>query len=204
VLRHRQAWSFIVGKFLTDPIWWFFLIWLPDYFKKTRHLDIKNSWVHLVSIYAMITVLSIFGGWITGWLTSRGWSVTRARKTGMFVFAICVLPIALATHVGNWTAVVLIGLAGAAHQAWSANLYTSVSDMFPKRAVASLTGAGSAAGSIGGMIFPILTGLALDHFANGYAIIFGFCSVAYLVAFAANHLLAPRFEPIAINTTPAH
>lgn len=196
VLRHRQAWSFIAAKFLTDPVWWFFLIWLPDYFKKTRGLDIKTSWLHLVTIYTIITVLSIFGGWITGWLTSRGWSVTRARKTGMFVFALCVMPIALATQVGDWAAVCLIGLAGAAHQAWSANLYTTVSDMFPKRAVASLIGVGSTAGSLGGMAFPILTGLVLDQFANGYAIIFGFCSVAYIAAFIINHLLAPRFEPI--------
>ena len=199
VLRHREAWSFIAAKFLTDPVWWFFLIWLPDYFKKTRGLDIKTSWVHLVSIYAIITVLSILGGWVTGWLTSRGWSVTRARKTGMFVFALCVMPIALATSVGNWTAVILIGLAGAAHQAWSANLFTTVSDMFPKRAVASLTGVGSTAGSLGGMAFPILTGMVLDKFANGYTIIFGFCSAAYLLAFAANHLLAPKFEPVAFR-----
>jgi ACS family hexuronate transporter-like MFS transporter len=196
ILRHRQAWSFIAAKFLTDPVWWFFLIWLPDYFKRSRHLDIKNSWPHLVSIYAIITVLSIIGGWITGWLTSRGWTVTRARKTGMFVFALCVMPIALATRVGDWTAVFLIGLAGAAHQAMSANLYTTVSDMFPKRAVASLIGVGSTAGSLGGMGFPLLTGMVLDMFANGYAIIFGFCSVAYLVAFAVNHVLAPRFEPV--------
>ena len=199
VLRHREAWSFIVAKFLTDPVWWFFLIWLPDYFKKTRHLDIKNSWVLLVSIYSIITVLSIFGGWVTGALTSRGWSVTRARKTGMLAFALCVMPIALATRVGDWTAVVLIGLAGAAHQAWSANLYTTVSDMFPKRAVASLTGIGGTAGSLGGMIFPIATGIVLDKFTNGYAIIFGFCSLAYLVAFAVHHLLAPKFEPVAFH-----
>jgi MFS transporter, ACS family, hexuronate transporter len=192
VLGHREAWSFIAAKFLTDPVWWFFLIWLPDYFNKTRHLDVKNSWPHLVGIYAIITVLSIFGGWVTGWLTGRGWSVTRARKTGMFAFALCALPIALATSVGDWTAVV----AGAAHQAWSANLYTTVSDMFPKRAVATLIGVGGTAGSIGGMIFPLVTGVVLDTFADGYAVIFGFCSVAYVLAFAVNHLLAPRFEPI--------
>ncbi|MBW8781372.1 MAG: MFS transporter [Verrucomicrobia bacterium] len=199
VLRHREAWSFIVAKFMTDPVWWFFLIWLPDFFKKTRHLDIKASWVHLVSIYTIITVLSIGGGWVTGWLIRRGWSLTRARKSGMFVFALCVLPIALVTHVGDWAAVVLIGLAGAAHQAWSANLFTTVSDMFPKRAVASLVGVGSMVGSIGGMAFPLITGFLLDRFANGYAIIFGFCSVAYLIAFIANHLLAPKFEPIAFH-----
>ncbi len=199
VLRHREAWSFIVAKFLTDPVWWFFLIWLPDFFKKTRHLDIKNSWLLLVSIYAIITVLSIFGGWVTGFLASRGWTITRARKTGMFIFALAVLPMAIVTQVSDWTAVLLIGLAGAAHQAWSANLYSTVSDMFPKRSVASLTGIGGTAGSLGGMAFPIITGLMLDRFANGYAIIFGFCSVAYLLAFTVNHLLAPRFERVALE-----
>jgi ACS family hexuronate transporter-like MFS transporter len=196
VLRYRQAWAFIAAKFLTDPVWWFFLIWLPDFFKKTRHLDIKNSWSLLVCIYGIITVLSIMGGWVTGFLTSRGWSVTRARKTGMFVFALLVMPIAFVTWGGDWTAVLIIGLAGAAHQAWSANLFTTVSDMFPKRAVATLTGVGTTAGSLGGMLFPIITGMVLDKFENGYAIIFGFCSLAYLVAFAVNHLLAPRFEPV--------
>ena len=196
VLRHREAWSFIAAKFLTDPVWWFFLIWLPDFFKATRHLDLKNSWIYLVSIYSIITVLSIIGGWVTGWLTSRGWSITRARKTGMFVFALCAVPIALVTHVGDWPAVLLIGLAGAAHQAWSANLYTTASDMFPKSAVAKLIGVGGTAGSIGGMIFPWVTGRLLDNFANGYAIVFSFCAAAYLLAFGINHLLAPRFEPV--------
>lgn len=196
ILRHREAWSFIAAKVLTDPVWWFFLIWLPDFFKQTRGLDIKSSWFLLVSIYGIITVLSIIGGWVTGWLTGRGWSVTRARKTGMFVFALCVVPIAFVTQVGDWTAVLLIGLAGAAHQAWSANLFTTVSDMFPKRVVASLIGIGSTAGTLGGMAFPILTGMILDKYTNGYALIFGFCSVAYLVAFAVNYLLAPKFEPV--------
>ncbi len=199
VLRHRQAWAFIAAKFLTDPVWWFFLIWLPDFFKETRHLDIKASWVLLVSIYSIVTVLSIAGGWVTGWLTTQGWSVTRARKTGMLIFALCVLPISIVTVVGDWPAVLLIGLAGAAHQAWSANLYTTVSDMFPKRAVATLIGLGSTAGSLGGIGFPLLTGALLDHFANGYAIVFGFCSVAYLIGFAVNHALARKFEPIAFN-----
>ena len=93
LLKYRQTWSFIVAKFMTDPVWWFFLIWLPDYFKKTRGLDIKESWVHLVCIYTIITVLSLFGGWLPGYLAKRGWSVTRARKTGFFIFALCFLPI---------------------------------------------------------------------------------------------------------------
>jgi ACS family hexuronate transporter-like MFS transporter len=200
LLSYRQTWSFVAGKFLTDPVWWFFLSWLPDYFNKTRGLNIKKSWIHLVTIYGVITVLSIFGGWITGFLTKRGWSVTRARKTGMFIFALFVLPIFAVTRVSDWTAVFLIGLAGAAHQAWSANLYTTVSDMFPKRAVATVIGIGGMAGSAGGFVFPILTGRMLDHFTRlgnvtaGYAILFSICASAYLVAFGLNHLLAPRFE----------
>jgi ACS family hexuronate transporter-like MFS transporter len=201
LLGYRQAWSFIVAKFLTDPVWWFFLIWLPDYFKKKWGLDIKSSWVHLVTIYAIITVLSIAGGWVTGHLARRGWSVTRARKTGMFIFACCVLPIFFVTRVGPWPAVLLIGIAGAAHQAWSANLFTTTSDMFPRRAVASLVGVGGMAGSIGGFFFPRFAGSLLDRLgASGYTILFAICGSAYLVAFALNHLLAPRFEPIKLRS----
>ncbi|HEX2734948.1 MAG TPA: MFS transporter [Polyangiaceae bacterium] len=202
ILGYRQAWSFIVAKFLTDPVWWFFLIWLPDYFKKTRSLDIKSSWVHLVSIYAIVTVLSIVGGWFAGYLTKRGMTPTRARKIAMFTFAVLALPIVSVTKVGDWGAVLLIGLAGSAHQAWSANLFTTVSDMFPNRAVASVVGVGGMAGSLGGIFFPVLTGRLLDHFeaahdiTAGYAILFGFCGSAYLIAFVANHLLAPGFAPI--------
>ncbi len=201
LLRYRQTWSFITAKFLTDPIWWFFLIWLPDFFKKTRGLDIKTSWIHLVTIYSIITVLSIAGSWATGSLAERGWSITRARKTGMLLFALLVVPIFAVTWVGDWTAVLLIGLAGAAHQAWSANLFTTVSDMFPKQAIASVTGIGGLAGAVGGMIFPFFTGWLLDRFAGahnvtgGYTVLFGICAAAYLVAFAINHLLAPRFVP---------
>ncbi len=202
ILARREAWAFIGAKFLTDPVWWFFLIWLPDYFKKTRGLSIKDSWVHLVTIYAVVTVLSIFGGWLTGLLVRRGWTVSRARKGSMLVFAATVLPILLVTQVGDWTAVLLIGLAGASHQAWSANLFTSASDIFPKGAVASVVGLGGMAGSIGGILFPIISGRLLDRFqatgdiTAGYAILFGICGCAYLVAFAINHLLAPRFEPL--------
>lgn len=200
VLRHRQAWSFVAGKFLTDPVWWFFLTWLPDFFKKTRHLDIKNSWVHLVSIYAIVTVLSIMGGWLSGYLVRQGWNVTQARKISMLIFAVMVLPLAFVTKVGDWPAVLIIGLAGAAHQAWSATLYTTVSDMFPKRAVATLTGIGGAAGSIGGIGFPIVVGKILDALPEtGYGIVFGFCSFAYLFAFVIHHLLAPRFDRVAIS-----
>ena len=205
ILRYRQAWSFIVAKFITDPVWWFFLIWLPTYFKSTRGLDLKKSWVHLVSIYAVITVLSIAGGWLTGVLARSGFGVARARKTAMLIFACCVVPILFVTKASPWGAVLLIGIAGAAHQAWSANLFTTVSDMFPKRAVATLVGIGGMAGSIGGIIFPLVTGVLLDRFKTagnigaGYAILFGVCGSAYLVAFGISHLLAPKFEPVEID-----
>ncbi len=205
VLCHRQAWSFITSKFLTDPVWWFFLSWLPDFFKKTRGLDIKNSWLHLVTIYLIITVLSISGGWLTGFLINKGWGVSRARKTGMVCFALLVVPIILVSKVGDWQAVLLIGLAGSAHQAWSATLYTTVSDMFPKRAVATLIGIGGMAGAVGGMIFQVVVGSMLDKFAKvgnetaGYAMLFGFCACAYLAAFVINHLFAPKFEPLVME-----
>ena len=206
VLERPQAWSFVVSKFLTDPVWWFFLSWLPDFFKKTRGLDIKHSCLHLVTIYALITVLSIGGGWLTGNLIKRGWSVTRARKAGLLTFALLVLPVVFVSRVGNWPAVLLIALAGSAHQAWSATIYTTVSDMFPKRAVATLIGIGGMAGAVGGMIFQVYVGSLLDKFAkagggasSGYAVLFVICACAYLVAFAISHVLAPTFEPIALS-----
>ena len=117
----------------------------------------------------------------------------------MLLFAICALPIATVTWVGDWTAVLLIGLAGASHQAWSATLFTTVSDMFPKPAIAKLIGVGGMAGSFGGMIFPLITGIVLDSCTNGYAIIFGYCSLAYLLAFVLNNLLAPSYKPIELG-----
>jgi ACS family hexuronate transporter-like MFS transporter len=205
LLKYRQTWAFVSAKFLTDPVWWFFLIWLPDFFKKTRNLDIKHSWVHLVTIYSIVTVLSIAGGWLPGYLVRRGYTQSKARKIGMFVFGTLVLPILLVTQVGDWSAVLLIGLAGAAHQAWSANLFTSVSDVFPKRAIASIVGIGGMAGSLGGILFPLYSGKLLDRFqasgnvTAGYAVLFGICGSAYLVAFAINHALAPRFERLEID-----
>ena len=202
LLGMRQAWSFAVAKFMTDPVWWFFLIWLPDYFKKTRGLEISRSWVHIVAIYSIITVVSIIGGWLPGHLIRRGWTVTRARKTGMFCFALCALPMIGIARAGDWTAVALIGLAGAAHQAWSANLFTTVSDMFPQSAVASVVGLGGMVGSVGGILFPVFCGVVLDHFgktgraAAGYSVLFAICACAYLVAFALNHFCAPSFKPI--------
>ena len=135
-------------------------------------------------------------------MTKQGWTANRARKTAMFFFACCVLPILMVTKVGNWSAVLIIGLAGAAHQAWSANLFTTVSDMFPKKAVASVVGLGGMAGSVGGFLFPLFSGWLLDRFeathnaTGGYAILFAICGSAYLMAFGLAHLLAPKFEQV--------
>jgi ACS family hexuronate transporter-like MFS transporter len=205
LLSHRQTWSFIVAKALTDPVWWFFLTWLPDFFKKTRHLDIKDSGLMLATIYGLATVLSIVSGWGVAALIKAGWSASRARKTGMFVFACCVVPIIYVKDAGNWEAVFLIGFACAAHQAWSANLFTTASDMFPKRAIASVVGLGGMAGSGFGIFFPVLAGRLLDGFSargnvsGGYAILFSICAGAYLLAFILQHILAPRFEMVELK-----
>jgi MFS transporter, ACS family, hexuronate transporter len=202
----RATWAYLLTKFLTDPISWFWLIWLPDFFKKTRGLDLKESWYHLVAIYAISMLLSIVGGWFSGYLIKRGWSVTKARKTAMAVFAVCVVPVSLALKADIWVAVCIIGVALASHHAWATCLYAINSDMFPKRAVAAVAGIGGMAGSVGGMFFPAFAGWVLDHSKHtaggetaGYGILFGICSSAYLVAFVVNHLLAPRYEQVELK-----
>lgn len=207
LFRYRQLWAIVLAKFLTDPVSWFFLIWLPDFFKKTRGLDLKGSWKYLVTIYTIAAVLSIAGGWISGYLIGRGWTSTRARKASMMLFAVCVIPVVLVARCGDWMAVILIGLAVAAHHAWSANIYASTSDMFPKRAVAAVAGIAGMAGAVGGMIFPAFAGWLLDHSKGtaggesaGYAILFSICGGAYVLAFGINHLLAPRFEQVKIES----
>jgi len=201
LLKYRQTWAFIVPKFLTDPVWWFFLIWLPDFFNK-RGLEIKSSWVHLVSIYTIVTILSIAGGWLTGYFMKKGWSVNKARKTGMLIFATCAVPILFVTSLSNWEVVLLIGLAGAAHQAWSANLYTTVSDMFPGTAVASVIGIGGMAGAIGGMLFPPFVGYIIDQYTTAgnadpaYSIIFTICAFAYLLSWGIMYVLTPDMRKV--------
>jgi len=202
LLGCRQTWAFVAAKLLTDPVWWFFLIWLPDLFKKVYGLDIKGSWDKLVAIYAFITIASIVGGWLSGYLLRRGWTVTRARKFALLLFACCVVPVYFATRVDIWTAASLIAIAGAAHQAWSATLYTTVSDLFPRSAVARVSGLGGAAGAFGGMIFPIFCGWELDRFravgneAGAYTMLLALCAFAYLITFLIHHCLAPRLEAV--------
>jgi MFS transporter, ACS family, hexuronate transporter len=208
LLSSRQTWSFVVAKALTDPVWYFLLIWLPDYFKKARGLDIKTSWPHLMTIYGIVTVLSLIGSGVPGYLVRRGWSVTSARKAGLGCYALLVLPILTVSQAGDWTAVCLIGLAGAAHQAWSSNLYTTVSDMFPNRSIATIIGLGSATGCVTSIVFISAAGQVLDHYGltggrAGYQLLFGYCGCAYVVAFVLNHLLAPSFEPLKFARNPS-
>ncbi|HEV2355076.1 MAG TPA: MFS transporter [Puia sp.] len=206
LLRVRQTWAFIFGKFLTDPIWWFFLFWLPDYFHKSFHLNLSKPGWPLVIIYSATTVGSIGGGYFSGALIRRGWPVYRARKTVMLIFAFCVVPVFTVQYFSSeWMVVALISLAAAAHQAWSANIFTTCSDMFPKKAVSSVTGIGGMAGSIGGIIFQPMVGWILDYFTRtrnatlGYDFIFTICGAAYLVAWVTMHLFAPKMARVKLD-----
>ena len=200
LLRYRQTWAYIGATALISPVWWFFLIWLPDYFKQTRGMDLKTMGFPLVVIYAIVTVISIAGGYASKSMAGLGWSVTKTRRASMFIFACAVLPVAFATQLPLWPAVLLIGLAGGAHQAWSATLFTTVADVFPKNAVGSVVGVGGFAGSLAGMVFPVISGRILDVFGGaGYVILFAWCGMAYFVAFAINALLCPRLTPLQLR-----
>ncbi|MFD0792144.1 MFS transporter [Mucilaginibacter litoreus] len=195
----RQTWAFVVGKLLTDPMWYFFLFWLPSYFSSTFNLDLKKPTLPLILIYTATTIGSIGGGYLSSWFIKRGMPIFRARKTAMFIFALCVMPIFAARYATNiWQAVALIALAAAAHQAWSANIFTSASDIFPKRAISSVVGIGGMAGSVGGIAFPFFIGWILDSakasgdITAGYNILFIVCSCAYILAWFIMHLLVPR------------
>lgn len=201
----RQTWAFVFGKLLTDPIWWFFLFWLPSYFSTTFNLDMKNLGLPLIIVYTATTVGSIGGGYLSSYFIKRGMPVFKARKTAMFIFAVCVLPIMTARYTDNmWVAVALISLAAAAHQAWSANIFTTASDMFPRFALSSVVGIGGMAGSLGGMLFPIVVGGLLDHYKAlgninaGYNILFLICGVMYLLAWVMMHIFAPKMEEVKI------
>ncbi len=199
----RQTWSFVLGKFLTDPIWWFFLFWLPSYFSSTFHLDLTKPSLPLAIVYTATTIGSVGGGYLSSYFINNGWPVYKARKVAMFIFAMCVVPIIAARFATSiWTAVGLISLAAAAHQAWSANIFTTVSDMFPKRAVSSVVGIGGMAGSVGGFLFPLLVGYLLDKYKSGgnitagYNLIFIICGSMYIIAWLTMHFLAPQMKKV--------
>lgn len=202
LLAYRQSWSLILVRFLTDPIWWFFLFWLPDFFSKHFGYNIKESALPLIAIYALVTVLSILGGTLTKFLANRGWSLNKVRKISMLIFACCVVPVIFVQYFDMWTIVAVLGLAGGAHQAWSASVYTLGSDMFPKSDVASITGLSGMAGQIGSVLFQTAVGLTLSWFAaqgnasHGYDIIFMVCGSAYLAAFVIFTLIIPNIKMV--------
>lgn len=191
-----QTWAFVTGKFLIDPIYWFFLFWLPSYFASTFNLDLTRPSLQLMIIYAATTVGSISGGYFSSWLIKRGWATLRARKAALLIFATMELSIISAQFITDiWVAVALISLAVALHQAWATNMFTTASDMFPKEAVSSVVGIGGMTGAIGGILFPMLVGTLLDHYKTlgnigaGYNLIFTICGLTYLTAWIIIHLL---------------
>jgi ACS family hexuronate transporter-like MFS transporter len=195
LLRHRQAWAFVGGKFLTDPVWWFFLSWLPKFLHEAHGMSLLAIGPPLIAIYLFADVGSIAGGWLGGHLIQRGWSVNRARKTAMLVCALAAVPIVFAARADNvWVAVALIGLAAAAHQGFSANLFTLTSDLFPRAAVGSMVGIGGFAGAASGFMVSTLIGLQLQA-THSYVALFMAAGCAYLSALLVIHLLVPRLRP---------
>jgi ACS family hexuronate transporter-like MFS transporter len=208
LLSFRQTWAFALGKLLTDPIWWFYLFWLPDFLESQYHLKGTQVSLPVALVYTISTIGSIGGGWLPMNFINKGWEVFRARKTSMLIFALFVLPIVFAQILGGinmWLAVVVIGIAASAHQAWSANIFTTVSDMFPKKATASVTGIGGMAGALGGILLSqyvqkdmFVYYRSIGKIEIAYYIMFFVCGGAYLLAWFVMHLLAPKMKSVDI------
>lgn len=199
LIPHRQTWAFAAGKFLIDPIWWFYLFWIPDFLQRTQHLQLMQTSLPLAAIYALATVGSVYGGWISSAMIKRGSSVNAARKTAMLICALCVVPIIITYRLHDlWVVVPIIGLAAAAHQGFSCNLFTITSDMFPSRAVATVTGIGGMAGAVGGMLIAKIVGYVLQR-TGSYMVPFFIAGSAYLLALLFIHILAPRLEPVRLD-----
>jgi len=205
LLSFRQTWAFFIGKGLTDPVWWFYLFWLPSFLDKQYGMKTTQVAIPIAVVYTMTTFGSIFGGWLSGYFINRGWPIYKARRIAMLIFALCVVPVVSAQALGqysHWYAVLIIGLAASAHQAWSANIFTTASDMFPKKAVASVTGFGGMAGAVGGILIAKLAGALLDHYKalnsieTGYYIMFFVCGSAYLTAWIIMGILAPKMKKV--------
>ena len=193
--QYRQTWAFALGKFMTDPIWWFYLYWLGKFLNEKHGLTLAKLGPPLIVIYLIADVGSIGGGWLSSFLIKRGWPINAARKTTMLVCALCVVPVVFATRVESlWTAVALIGLAASAHQGWSANMFTLASDMFPRHAVGSVVGFGGMAGAVGGMFIATAVGQLLQV-TGSYVPVFILAGAAYLLALALIHLLVPTLAP---------
>jgi ACS family hexuronate transporter-like MFS transporter len=195
----RQTWAFAIGKFLTDPIWWFFLFWAPDFLFKTYGVSLAKVGLPLFAIYQVATVGSIGGGWLSSFWIKRGWSVNASRKTAMLICAIAVVPVVFASRVSNlWLSVALIALAAAAHQGWSANIFTLASDTFPRRAVGSVVGLGGMFGSVGALLLAKVTGYVLQR-TGSYLPLFIVAGSAYLLALLIIHVLNPRLQPAEVG-----
>jgi ACS family hexuronate transporter-like MFS transporter len=198
LMKHRQVWAFAIAKFMTDPIWWFYLYWVPKYLNKSYGLTLDKIGPPLIVIYLMADIGSVGGGWLSSSLIKRGWSVNKGRKTAMLICAICVVPIVFASQASElWIAVALLSLATAAHQGWSANLFTTTSDMFPRKAIGSIVGFGGMAGAIGGMLVATMAGFILELTAS-YLVLFIICGSIYIFAYLIFIRLAPRLEQIEI------
>jgi ACS family hexuronate transporter-like MFS transporter len=197
LIPHRQTSAFAIGKYLTDPVWWFYLYWIPGFFREQYKIDLLAVGPPLIIIYVIADVGSIGGGWLSSTFIKRGWTINRARKTAMLICAIAVTPIIFASHVKNiWVAAILIGFAAAAHQGWSCNLFTTTSDMFPRNAVGSVVGLGGMAGALGGATMAVGTGYILQSTGQNYSIVFTIAGTLYLIALAIIHLLVPRLEQV--------
>jgi len=200
----RQVWAYAVGKFMTDPVWWLYLTWLPDFLVKAHHVDIRGAMLPLATIYLVADIGSVLGGYLSSKLIQRGFTVNAARKLTMLTFATSVTPIVFAAQVDSlWSAVALVSIAASGHQAWSANLYTLVSDMFPRRAVGSVIGFGGMMGACGGAIMQIAVGVWLDASNNNYVPIFIAAGTLYLLALVVIHLLVPTMTPANLEAPAA-
>jgi len=203
LLGVRQTWAIVAGKLLADPIWWFYLYWLPKFLDAKYGIKLAQVALPLIVVYLVADVGSIAGGWLSSGLIKRGWTVNRARKTAMLLMALVIVPTALAPRAGTlWTAVLIVSVAAAAHQGWSANVYTLASDMFPRSAVASISGIGGFAGAMGGVLFQRVTGRILDANGNDYTPIFLVCGLAYVTAWSIMQILAPTLEPARLKELP--
>ncbi len=199
LLKYKQTWAFAIGKFLTDPIWWFYLYWVPKFLYNNYGITLDKIGPPLIVIYVMADVGSIGGGWLSSFFIKKGWTVTKGRKSAMLICALSVVPIVLASQATNiWMAVALLSLATAAHQGWSANLFTIVSDVFPRKAVASVVGLGGMAGAVGGMLIAVAAGFILQ-ITGSYMILFVIAGSAYLVAFFIINKLVPKLETIEMS-----
>jgi ACS family hexuronate transporter-like MFS transporter len=204
IVTKREAWAFAVAKFLTDPVWFLMLFWLPSYFITAYNVDLKVVLLPMIIMYLLSDVGSVLGGWTSSKLIQQGRSVNFARKVTMIGAGCCVLPLLFVTGLDNmWLAVVLIGIALAGHQAFSSTILSIPPDMFPKRAVGSVIGLGGFMGGIGGMIMAKSTGLVLDATGGNYTLIFAACTTVYFLAVLAVHLLSPRLAPVTVESETA-